>query len=45
MDRVDAQFAGQRGSGNRQVAAVEVVDHHGDEQQHHDEEALSARRD
>src|SRR5471030_2387473 len=45
MHRVDAQLAGQRRGGNRQVAAVEVVDHHGDKQQHHDEETLSAGRD
>jgi hypothetical protein len=32
------------GRGDRQVAAVEVVDHHGDEQQHHDEKPLAAGR-
>ncbi|MNY08093.1 hypothetical protein D3C86_1409260 [compost metagenome] len=44
MNRVDAQVTGQCRGGNRQVAAVQVVDHHGDEQQHHDEKTLAAGR-
>ncbi len=44
MHRVKAQFGGQRWCGDRQVAAVQVVDHYGDEQQHHDKETLAGRR-
>ncbi|MNY14098.1 hypothetical protein D3C86_1472600 [compost metagenome] len=44
VDRVDAQVAGQRRGGDRQVAAVQIVDHHRDEQQHHDEKTLAAGR-
>lgn len=42
VNGVDAQLARQRRGGDRQVAAVKVVDDHGDEQQHHDEKTLTA---
>ncbi|MNQ14557.1 hypothetical protein D3C85_275110 [compost metagenome] len=45
VNRIDAQLTGQRRRSNRQVAAVEVVDDHGDKQQHHDEKTLTAGRD
>ncbi|MOA07053.1 hypothetical protein D3C78_1267290 [compost metagenome] len=44
VDRVDAQVTGQCRGSDGQVAAVQVVDHHGDEQQHHDEKTLAAGR-
>ncbi len=41
LHRVQAELAGDARRGDRQVAAVEVVDHHGNEQQRHDQEAAA----
>ena len=39
LHRVQPELAGDAGRGDGEVAAVEIVDHHRDEQQRHDQEA------
>jgi hypothetical protein len=36
---IQFELPGDAGRGDREVAAVEIVDHHGNEQQHHNQEA------
>ena len=44
LHRIQMEIARQGGRGDRDVAAVEVVDDHGDEQQSHDPESPIGRR-
>ena len=41
LHRVQAELGGDARRGDREVAAVEVVDHHGNEQQRHDQETAA----